>query len=146
MIFTGKHLCRGLFFNKVTGHQACNFSKRRLQYRYFLANVGKFIRRPILKNISERLHCCKVFRENVFQIRSELLMTCCVNGCSNWSRLNKNASYNKVPREEIKFLKKIKFLYKTKTAAIGKSFVKNRTKNRIYFSAQHYQNSRKSRH
>ena len=72
VIFTGKHLCRGLFFNKVAGHQACNFIKRKLWHRYFLANIGKFIRRPILKNISERLHCWKVFCENVFQIRSEL--------------------------------------------------------------------------
>ena len=72
VIFTGKHLCRGLFFNKVAGHQACNFIKKRLQHRYYLANIRKFIRRTILKNISERLHCWKVFCENIFQIRSEL--------------------------------------------------------------------------
>ena len=72
VIFTGKHLCRDLFLNKVAGHQACDFIKKRLQQRYFLANIGKFIRRPILKNISERLHCWKVFYENDFQIRSEL--------------------------------------------------------------------------
>ena len=72
VIFTGKHLCRRLFFNKVAGHQACNFIKKRLQHRHFLANIGKFIRRPILKNISEWLHCWKVFCEKVFQIRSEL--------------------------------------------------------------------------
>ena len=48
VIFTGKHLCRGLFFNKDAGHQACNFIKKRPQHRYFLANIGKFIRRPIL--------------------------------------------------------------------------------------------------
>ena len=70
--FTGKHLCRHLSFNKVAGHQACNFLKKRLQHRFFLANIGKFIRRPILKNISEWLHCWKVFCEKVFQIRSEL--------------------------------------------------------------------------
>ena len=72
VIFTGKHLCWGLFLNKVAGHKACNFIKKRLQHRYFLVNIGKCIRRPILKNISERLHCWKVFCENVFQIRSEL--------------------------------------------------------------------------
>ena len=33
-------------------------------------------------------------------------MTYCVKGCSNWSRLNKNVSYNKVLGEEINFLKK----------------------------------------
>ena len=72
VIFTGKHLRMGLFFNKFAGHQACNFIKKRLQHSYFLANIGKFIRKPILKNINERLHCWKVFFENVFQIRSEL--------------------------------------------------------------------------
>ena len=72
VIFTGKHLRRYLFFNKVAGHQACNFIKKRLQHRYFLANIEKSIRRPTLKNISERLHYWKVFYENLFQIRSEL--------------------------------------------------------------------------
>ena len=72
VIFTGKQLCRGLFFEKVAGHQACNFIKKRLQHRYYLANIGKFIRRPILKNISKQLHCWKEFCENVFHMRSEL--------------------------------------------------------------------------
>ena len=70
--FYRKHLCRGLFFNKVAGHQACNFIKKRLQHRYFLVNIGKFIRRPTWKNISKQLHCWKVFCESLFQIRSEL--------------------------------------------------------------------------
>ena len=52
--FTGKHLCRGLFFNKIAGHQVCNFIKKRLQHRCFLANITKFIRRPVLKNIWKR--------------------------------------------------------------------------------------------
>ena len=91
VIFTGKHLCWGLFFNKVAGHQACDFIKKRLQHRYFLAKIGRFIRTPILKKICERLHFWKVFCENVFQIKTqqnELLMICCVKGCSNQPRLN----------------------------------------------------------
>ena len=71
LILTGKHLGRRLFFNRVAGHQACNFIKKRLQHRHFLANIKKFIRIPILKNISKQLHCWKVFCENIFQIRSE---------------------------------------------------------------------------
>ena len=39
VIFTGKHLCRGLFFLKVAGHQSCNFIKKRLQCRYYLADI-----------------------------------------------------------------------------------------------------------
>ena len=69
VIFTGKYLCWGLFFNKVAGHEACNFIKKRLQHRYFLAKNEKFIRRPILKNICERLRFWKAFWENVFHIR-----------------------------------------------------------------------------
>ena len=47
---------------------------------------------------------------------------------------DKNASYNKVLHEEIKLKKKkIKFLYKSKTKAIGKSLVKNRIKNKTFF-------------
>ena len=67
VIFTGKHLCRGLFFNKVAGHQVCNFVKKRLLHRYFLVNVGKFIGRPTLKNISKWLHLWKCFVRTFFR-------------------------------------------------------------------------------
>ena len=70
-IFTGKHLCWDLFFNKVASHQACNSIKKRLQHSYFLADIRKCIR-PILTNIYifVRLHFWKVFCKNVFQIRT----------------------------------------------------------------------------
>ena len=84
-IFTGKHLCWSLFikvadlktpthvfsceyrnihrktpvlkslFNKVAGLKACNFIKKRLQRRRFPANIAKFLRTAILKNINERM-------------------------------------------------------------------------------------------
>ena len=41
-IFTGKHLCWGLF-NKVTDLKTCNFIKKRLQHRCFLVNITKFL-------------------------------------------------------------------------------------------------------
>ena len=65
VIFTGKHLTES-FFNKVEDHQPCYFIKKRFQDRYFLVNFGKFIRTPILKKNSERLHFWKVFCENIF--------------------------------------------------------------------------------
>ena len=103
VIFTRKNLCRRLFIIKVAGHETCHFIKKRLQHRYFLANIRKFIRRPILKNISERLHCWKVFCGKVFQIRSELRKRnyrwlLCERLLKLW--LNKNASYNKVLHED----------------------------------------------
>ena len=135
----------------MAGHQACNFIKRRSQHRYFLANIEKFIRRPILKNISERLHYWKVFCENVFQIRFKLskrnywwLAVWKIAQISqDWIKTLSLINYYE--RRSIS-KKKIKFLYKSKTTAIAKSFVKNRIKNRKYFSAQQYQNFRKFRH
>ena len=56
----------GPLFNKVEGHQTCGFITKGLQHRYFLVNFEKFIKAPILKNISERLHFWKVFCENIF--------------------------------------------------------------------------------
>ena len=79
VIFTVKHLCWGLFSNKVASYQACNFIKKILKHRYFLVNIWKFIRTHNLKNICKQLHFWKVFSENIFQIRTkqkELLMTC----------------------------------------------------------------------
>ena len=42
VIFTGKRLCWGLFFNKVTGHQTCIFIKKRLQH-VFLWILGNLL-------------------------------------------------------------------------------------------------------
>ena len=73
LIFAGKHLCWGLSFNKCVGLQVCNFIKRRLQHRYFLVNIGKFMRTPILKTFREwlLLHFQKVFCKHIFQIRTQ---------------------------------------------------------------------------
>ena len=70
VIFTGKYLCRGLFFDKVAGHGTCSIIKEILQHRYFLVNSRKFIKRPISMNICKQLHCWKVFCEDIFQIRT----------------------------------------------------------------------------
>ena len=40
---TGKHLCRSLFLIKL---KACNFIKKRLQYRCFPKKFAKFLRTP----------------------------------------------------------------------------------------------------
>ena len=56
--FTGKHLGRSLFFNKVAGLKACNFMKKRLQHRCFPVKFAKFLRTHILSNINERLLVC----------------------------------------------------------------------------------------
>ena len=55
VILTGKHLCWSLFFNKNAGLQSCNFLKKRLQHRCFPMNIAKFVRIPVMKNISRGL-------------------------------------------------------------------------------------------
>ena len=52
LIFTGKHLWWSLFLIKS---QACRFIEKRIQHWCFPLHVRKFLRTPILKNISERL-------------------------------------------------------------------------------------------
>ena len=53
-IFTGKHLCWGLFLIKLQTWPAF-LLKRRLQRRCFHVSIAKFLRTPVLKNICERL-------------------------------------------------------------------------------------------
>ena len=54
-IFTEKHLRWSLFLNKNVGLQSWNFIKKRLQHRFFPVNIAKFLRKPVLENICERL-------------------------------------------------------------------------------------------
>ena len=44
--FTGKHLCQGLFFNKVAGLRPATLFKKRPWQRFFPVNFAKFIRTP----------------------------------------------------------------------------------------------------
>ena len=46
-------------FNNVGDLQACNFVKNTLWRRCFSVNITKFLRKPIIKNISDRLLLCK---------------------------------------------------------------------------------------
>ena len=52
VIFTEKHLCLSLFLMKL---QTCRFIEKNLQHWCFPLHVSKYLRTPILKNISERL-------------------------------------------------------------------------------------------
>ena len=52
---TGKHLCQGLFFNKVTDLRPATLLKKRLWHKCFPVNFAKFPRAPFLQNTSGRL-------------------------------------------------------------------------------------------
>ena len=43
---TGKHLCQGLFFNKVAGLRPVTLLKKRFWHRCFPVNFAKFLRTP----------------------------------------------------------------------------------------------------
>ena len=53
--FTGKLLCQSLFFNKVAGWGLQLYFKKQLWHKYFPLNLAKFLRTPVLQNISGRL-------------------------------------------------------------------------------------------
>ena len=58
--------------DKVSGLQACNFVKKRLQHRCLPVNIAKFLRIPILKNICEWLLLSDV---NLIHSKAMLLNT-----------------------------------------------------------------------
>ena len=41
--FTGRHLCKRLFFNKVAGLRPATLLKKRFWHRYFPVNFVKFL-------------------------------------------------------------------------------------------------------
>ena len=53
--FTGKHLCQGLFFNKVAGLRPATLLKKRLWHRCFSVNFAKFLRAPFLKGTAMQI-------------------------------------------------------------------------------------------
>ena len=55
--YTGKHLCRSLFFNKVAGLNPATLVKNRLRHRCLLVEFVKFLRTPFLYNTSDGCLC-----------------------------------------------------------------------------------------
>ena len=74
-IFTGKHMCWSLFFNKVAG-VACNFIKNEIPTHVFPVNITKFLRIPILKNIYERLLPLTLFLQMISSLSDIMKILC----------------------------------------------------------------------
>ena len=49
--FTGKYLCKSLFFNKVAYFRPATLLKKRLWHRCFPVNFAKFLRTPFLTEL-----------------------------------------------------------------------------------------------
>ena len=54
--FTRKHLCQGLFFNKVAGLRLTTLLKKRLWLKCFHVNFAKFLRTPFFTEYLRWLH------------------------------------------------------------------------------------------
>ena len=84
-------------FNKVAGAQAYKFIKKRRQHMCFSANIAKFLRTSILKNICERLllnngtiETCKSLQTKK---RTDDNWSLCKRNRSNWSLCKRNRSF-----------------------------------------------------
>ena len=78
--------------NKVVDRKACNFIKKRLQHRCFPVNIGKFFKKPILKNI---LYACFWRDFGKWLIRTFFLESCFQNhpGFQTQKHCDPKASY-----------------------------------------------------
>ena len=73
-LYSQENTCVESCFNKVAGLKACDFIKKRLQHRCFSVNIARFIRKPILKNISEWLLLSRPFsRSELWELGDKYL-------------------------------------------------------------------------
>ena len=73
--FTAKHLCQGLFFNKVAGIRPPTLLKKRLWHNCFPANLAKFI-----SNTFSKEHLWWLLLNNI------VLSACFMKNLSLWIR------------------------------------------------------------
>ena len=69
--FAGKHMCWGLFFNKVASLRPTTLLKKRLQHRGFPVNFAKFFGTSVLLKTSTRLLLPFIHRD-VFRSQSNI--------------------------------------------------------------------------
>ena len=72
--FIGKHLCQGLFYNKVTGPRRATLLKKRLLHRYFPVEFSKFLRIPFLK---KHLQCLLLYFLCYIKFRTSIYFDFC---------------------------------------------------------------------
>ena len=82
----------GSLFNKVVGHKACNFIKKRLQHRCFSVKFAKFLRAPILKNTCEWLFLKKILFYDDSQVKGTNRMFFIHCYSVNWPPIIQRAS------------------------------------------------------
>ena len=71
--FTGKHLCKSIFFNTVAVLKPATLFKKRLWHRCFPVNFTKFLRTPFLQNTTGGSFC-QIFLYFVFRSIFNLLL------------------------------------------------------------------------
>ena len=99
-------------------------------------NIEKFIKTPILNNFCKQLlHFWKVLLEHFSDhnlakgtFNKTKMVTCCVKGCSNQSRLNTNVSYHKLLGKQKRFNSSVRG-----KPQLSEKFHQNWIKSRKYF-------------
>ena len=72
--FIDKHLCQGLFYNKVTGPRRATLLKKRLLHRCFPVEFSKFLRIPFLK---KHLQCLLLYFLCYIKFRTSIYFDFC---------------------------------------------------------------------
>ena len=102
--------CVGVFFNKVAGSQNCNFTKKRLQHRYFPVNFVNCSKIPIcVENVWT--HWCAFIRTS-FLAEHFLWLLLTVSGFQPAALIEKGVQQRRFSVRFAKFVKNI-FLQNT---------------------------------
>ena len=74
MQISQENTCGRVSLSKVAGLKACNFIKKRLQYRCFPVKFEEILRAPILKNTSGGYFSTKQMRKTVLETSCPVLL------------------------------------------------------------------------
>ena len=86
--FKGKHLCQGLFLNKVAGLRPATLLKKRLWHRRFPVNFPKFLRTPVyIEHLWWPRACNFIKKETLAQVFS-----------CEFSKISKNTFLHRTPQ------------------------------------------------
>ena len=92
---------QGSIFDKLAGHQVCNFIKKRLQH-IFSCKYREINKKIYLEELFGKCFMRTFFRSDLNLAKGTVHDLLCERFLK-LVKMNKNASYNKVLHEEIKF-------------------------------------------
>ena len=72
---SGKHLCRSLFFNKVSGLRSATLLKKRPWHRGFPMNFAQFLRTPFVTEHLRWLLFRSLFEKTAWKLKTKLVFS-----------------------------------------------------------------------